>query len=69
MKKKHLKKWVQDLLIVSALGKVCFLGMLADFVPSWRVVALLTYVLVTLGAEIYLLGKYELRPSMLVGKE
>lgn len=69
MKKKHLKAWVQDMLIISVIGKLGFLCMLYDLNLSLVTFLILTYVTVSLILEVYLLGKYEIRPSMLVGKE
>lgn len=69
MKKKKLKAWIQDMILISVIGKVGFLCMLYDLNLSLVTFMVLTYVTVSLILEVYLLGRYEIRPSLLIGKE
>lgn len=65
MKRKHLKPWVQDMLMVSVFAKIGFLCMVADITLSFTTALILGYVLISAMAETWLLSKYELRVTKL----
>lgn len=64
MKKRKLRPWIQDMLIVSVMGKMGFLLMLADIVVSVKTFMILAYVMISTMFEIHLLSKYEMRNSL-----
>ena len=66
MKKRKLRPWVQDMLLVSVLGKLGFLLMLSDIVVSKVTFMILAYVLISLLVEVHLLSKYELSESLFI---
>lgn len=69
MKKRHLKPWLQDMLIVSVAAKFLFLMMLADITVSAVTFMFLAYVIVSIMLEVHVLSKYELRESLFFKKE
>lgn len=66
MKKRKLRPWIQDMLIISVIGKLGFLCMLADFIVSPVTLAILAYAVISLLLEVHLLSKYELRSSLFI---
>lgn len=69
MKKRKLRPWIQDMLIVSVIGKLGFMLMLADIVVSPVTFMILAYVVISLMLEVHLLSKYELRTSLFIKVE
>ena len=69
MKKRHLKPWLQDMLIVSVAAKFLFLMMLADITVSTVTFMILAYIIVSLMLEVHVLSKYELKESLFIKKE
>lgn len=66
MKKRKLRPWIQDMLIISVIGKFGFLCMLVDFIVSPVTIAILAYVVISMMLEVHLLSKYELRDSLFI---
>lgn len=64
MKKRHLRPWIQDMLIISVIGKFGFLCMLYDIVVSKVTFMILAYVVGSMLFEVHLLSKYEMRKSL-----
>lgn len=65
-KKRHLRPIIQDMLIISVVGKVGFLCMLADIIVSPVTFAVLAYTVISAMLEVHLLSKYELRNSLFI---
>lgn len=70
MKKKKLKAWVQDIILISLIGKMGFLFIAAEIMfKSPVTLFIFIYSVVTMAIEITVLNQYSVRPSLLVGKE